>query len=116
MVFECLDIGNAKKGEESKYAGEEKDFGDMMEDFLVHKQQQITTSTPMKLQKQQPLSEVKSAEKEMLQDVTQQLEKLGTSSPSVISAVHKPGKIICICSYRHFFSFIFFLHKMHFDF
>jgi hypothetical protein len=75
-----------------KYAGEEKDLGDVMEDFLIHKQQ--STSTPVRPQHMQP--DVGSVEQEMLQDVTEQLERLETMSPSAVTAVftHKQGTIL----------------------
>lgn len=73
--------------EEKKYAGEEKDLGNMMEDFLIHKQQ--STSTPLRSQYIQPDG---NAEQEMLQDVTEQLERLETISPSVVT--HKQGTFL----------------------
>jgi hypothetical protein len=69
---------------EKKYAGEEQDLGDIMEDFLTHKQQ--STSTPLRPQYMQP--DVSSTKQEMLQDVTEQLERLETTSPSVVTTVH----------------------------
>ncbi|XP_069685687.1 ankyrin-3-like isoform X5 [Periplaneta americana] len=72
--------------EEKKYAGEEKDLGDMMEEFLAHKQQ--STSTPLKPVSQSVQDGVNSAKQEMLQDVTEQLERLETTSPSVVTTVH----------------------------
>jgi hypothetical protein len=77
--------------EEKKYAGEEKDLGDMMEDFLLHKQQ--STSTPVRSQHIQPDG---STEQEILQDVTEQLERLETISPSVVTTVftHKQGTFL----------------------
>lgn len=78
--------------EEKKYAGEEKDLGDMMEDFLVHKQQ--STSTPLRPQHIQP--DIGSEKQEMLQDVTEQLERLETISPSAVTTVftHKQGTVL----------------------
>ncbi|PNF42281.1 Ankyrin-3 [Cryptotermes secundus] len=83
------DHGAVRVVEEKKYAGEEKDIGDMMEDFLVHKQQ--STSTPLRPQHIQ--SDIGSEKQEMLQDVTEQLERLETISPSVVTTVftHKQG-------------------------
>ncbi|PNF42279.1 Ankyrin-3 [Cryptotermes secundus] len=77
------DHGAVRVVEEKKYAGEEKDIGDMMEDFLVHKQQ--STSTPLRPQHIQ--SDIGSEKQEMLQDVTEQLERLETISPSVVTTV-----------------------------
>jgi hypothetical protein len=78
--------------EEEKYAGEEKDLGDMMEDFLVHKQQ--NTSTPLRPHHVQP--DMGSAKQEILQDVTEQLERLETVSPSVVTTAftHKQGTVL----------------------
>lgn len=75
---------------EKKYTGEEKDLEDVMEDYLAHKEH--STSTPLRQQhSQQP--DVTSAKQEMLHDVTEQLERLETTSPSVVTAVltHKQG-------------------------
>jgi len=73
------------RSEEEKYTGEEKDLVDMMEGFLTHKQQ--NTSTPLRQQHTQP--DVNSTNQEMFQDVTEQLERLETTSPSVVT--HKEG-------------------------
>jgi hypothetical protein len=61
----------------------------MMENFLAHKEH--STSTPLRPQHTQP--DVTSAKQEMLHDVTEQLERLETTSPSVVTAVltHKQG-------------------------
>jgi hypothetical protein len=71
------------KTKEKKYAGEEKELGNMMEDFLAHKEH--STSTPMRQQYTQP--DTTNAKQEMLHDVTEQLEKLETTSPSVVTTV-----------------------------
>lgn len=78
--------------QEKKYAGEEKDLGDVMEDFLTHKEH--STSTPLRQQQAQP--DATSAKEEMLHDVTEQLERLETSSPSVVTTVltHKQGIMV----------------------
>lgn len=91
MLFSA-DHGAVRVVEEKKYAGEEKDLGDMMEDFLAHKQQ--STSTPLRPQHMQP--EVGSVKQEMLQDVTEQLERLETISPSVVTTVftRKQGTVL----------------------
>jgi hypothetical protein len=91
LCYYSQDDGAVRVVEEKKYAGEEKDLGNMMEDFLIHKQQ--STSTPLRPQYIQPDG---SAEQEMLQDVTEQLEKLETISPSVVTTVftHKQGTFL----------------------
>jgi len=82
--FYFIDSGTVRS-EEEKYTGEEKDLEDMMEEFLAHKQQ--STSTPMRQQYTQP--DGSSKKQEMFQDVTEQLERLETTSPSVVT--HKQG-------------------------
>lgn len=82
--FYFIDSGTVRS-EEEKYTGEEKDLGDMMEEFLAYKQQ--STSTPLRQQHAQP--DVSSTNQEMFQDVTEQLERLETTSPSVVT--HKQG-------------------------
>ncbi|XP_021936517.1 ankyrin-3-like isoform X3 [Zootermopsis nevadensis] len=79
----CNDSGIRVAVQEKKYAGEEKDLGDVMEDFLTHKEH--STSTPLRQQQAQP--DATSAKEEMLHDVTEQLERLETSSPSVVTTV-----------------------------
>ncbi|XP_067008853.2 ankyrin-3 isoform X1 [Anabrus simplex] len=82
---------------EEKYAGEEKDLGnlgDLMEDFLAHKQKQ------QDLQQEQPQtpagpSETESSrvpsngtptkDQEMLQEITEQLERWDSTAPRVVS-------------------------------
>jgi hypothetical protein len=78
------------RSEEEKYTGEEKELGDMLEEFLDYKQQ--STSTPLRQQHTQP--DVSHTKQEMFQDVTEQLERLETTSPSVVT--HKQGT----CPYR----------------
>jgi len=87
--FYFIDSGTVRS-EEDKYTGEEKDLGDMMEEFLAHKQQ--STSTPLRQQHTQP--DGSSTNQEMFQDVTEQLERLETTSPSVVT--HTQGT----CTYH----------------
>ena len=82
--FYFIDSGTARS-EEDKYTGEEKDLMDVMEEFVAHKQQ--STSTPLRQQHTQIDSS--STKQEMFQDVTEQLERLETTSPSVVT--HKQG-------------------------
>lgn len=85
LCYFCFIDDGTIRSEEEKYTGEEKDMGDIMEEFLAYKQQ--STSTPLRQQHTQP--DVNSAKQEMFQDVTQQLERLETTSPSVVT--HKQG-------------------------